>query len=71
MRYVYYCENDTVNGPVGRLEYTKPVPRKFGRSADERTADRVWRMSAGLYMDGRSPYGWDAPTFKIQSDRLW
>jgi hypothetical protein len=68
-KYAYLCMNDTTNGPVYRLETRKPTPRVWGKPKDT-DCDAAWRMPWGLYRDGLRPYGWDVPTFRMQSDKI-
>lgn len=63
-RYVYLVQNR--EGTAQRMcDTIKEV-----RYLSDRYPINVWRMSRGLYRDGLHPYGWDAPTFKLQSVRL-
>ena len=63
--FSYYVEIWTVNGWIGFGIYTSLSAL---RAETKGKALRVWRMSRGLYRDGLSPYGWDAPTFKAQAE---
>lgn len=67
MARTYYVEVWTVNGMVGRGVYNNLADL---HAENKGYAIRAWAMSRGLYNDGKRPYGWDAPTFKLQSTKV-